>query len=61
MGKKNEDIKILVVEDETILALQLKMSLQKFGYGISGVKQPPMMRCVMSMPICPIWCCLTFI
>ena len=38
MGKKNEDIKILVVEDETILALQLKMSLQKFGYGISGVE-----------------------
>jgi len=38
MGKKNEDIKILVVEDETILALQLKMSLQKFGYSISGVE-----------------------
>jgi len=38
MGKKNEDIKILVVEDETILALQLKMSLQKFGYGISGIE-----------------------
>lgn len=38
MGKKNEDIKILIVEDETILALQLKMSLQKFGYAISGVE-----------------------
>lgn len=38
MSKKNEDIKILVVEDETILALQLKMSLQKFGYAISGVE-----------------------
>lgn len=38
MRKKNEEIKILVVEDETILALQLKMNLQKFGYGISGVE-----------------------
>lgn len=38
MSKRNEDIKILVVEDETILALQLKMSLQKFGYSISGVE-----------------------
>ena len=38
MSKKNEEIKILVVEDETILALQLKMNLQKFGYTISGVE-----------------------
>jgi DNA-binding response OmpR family regulator len=38
MGKKNEEIKILVVEDETILALQLKMNLQNFGYTISGVE-----------------------
>lgn len=38
MSKKNEEIKILVVEDETILALQLKMNLQKFGYAISGVE-----------------------
>lgn len=38
MRKKNEEIKILVVEDETILALQLKMSLQKFGYAISGIE-----------------------
>jgi len=38
MSKKNEEIKILIVEDETILALQLKMNLQKFGYSISGVE-----------------------
>ncbi|AFL68899.1 response regulator [Sulfurospirillum barnesii] len=38
MGKKNEEIKILVVEDETILALQLTMNLQNFGYAISGVE-----------------------
>ena len=38
MSKKNEEIKILVVEHETILALQLKMNFQKFGYTISGVE-----------------------
>jgi DNA-binding response OmpR family regulator len=38
MAKKNEEIKILVVEDETILALQLTMNLQNFGYSISGIE-----------------------
>lgn len=31
-------LKVLVVEDETILALQLKLSLQRFGFSISGIK-----------------------
>lgn len=38
MSKKNEAIKVLVVEDEAILALQLKLHLEKFGYGISGIE-----------------------
>lgn len=38
MHKKNQHIHVLIVEDEAILALQLKMALQKFGYEVSGIE-----------------------
>jgi len=37
MRKKTEAIRILIVEDETILAMQLKMNLQNFGYTVSEI------------------------
>lgn len=38
MSVKQKNIDVLIVEDETILALQLKSTLMQFGYGISGIE-----------------------
>lgn len=38
MLKKNEDINILIVEDEIILALSLELSLQEMQYKVSGIE-----------------------
>lgn len=33
-----EDISILIVEDETVLAIGMEYSLQNMGYNISGIE-----------------------
>jgi len=47
----NEKIKILIVEDEAIIAQNLKLTLEDFGYEISGVcyAYEPALECIRNL------------